>query len=151
MIVTSLLAAVSFWSPAPEGWTADFVYAMHKAKAENKLVLADFTGSDWCTFCKTLRKEVFDTDEFKRWAKENVVLLELDYPKHKRLPDMIETQNATLQEMYGKLVGGFPTILLLEPDGKPFGRFGYQPGGPVEWTGAVDKAIAAYRAQTPKA
>lgn len=150
MIVASLLAAVSFWSPAPEGWTADFVYAMTRAKAENKLVLADFTGSDWCSFCKSLRKEVFDTPEFKEWAKKNVVLLELDYPRKKRLPDQVEAQNETLQRMYGKLVGGFPTILLLEPNGKPFGRFGYQPGGPAGWTGAVDKAIAAYRTQ-PKA
>jgi thioredoxin-related protein len=145
MIVASLIAAVTFWSPAPEGWTADLRYAVNRAKAEKKLMLVDFTGSDWCSFCKVLRKEVFDTDHFKTWAKKNVVLVELDYPKHKRLPDQLEQQNAQLGMMYSKIVSGYPTILLIEPNGKPFGKFGYSEGGAEAWTAQIDKALAAYQ------
>src|SRR5437762_13965735 len=70
------------------------------AKKENKLVLMDFTGSDWCGWCIKLRKEVFLTPEFNAYARSNLVLVEIDQPRYKPLsPEMLET-NTKLQEKY---------------------------------------------------
>ena len=62
-------------------WTEDFEAAMKYAQTNQKLVLAEFTGSDWCTWCHKLEDEVFHTEPFQNWAAENVVLLKLDFPK----------------------------------------------------------------------
>ncbi len=67
-------------------WLDSYEEAAKISKETNKPILANFTGSDWCRWCKVLDKEVFRTDEFKTWASENVVLLELDFPKKKKLP-----------------------------------------------------------------
>ena len=151
MLVTSLIAVVTFWSPAPEGWTADYSSALEQARQQNKLVLANFTGSDWCTYCKDLKAEVFETKTFKDWAKENVILLELDFPHNIRLPHVIEDQNEVIGKRYAKIVEGFPTILLLKPDGHPYGKFGYEPGGPDVWTASIEVALNQYRNSAPKA
>lgn len=148
MLATSLIAAVTFWSPAPAGWTPDYLRALREAKEQNKLVLVNFTGSDWCTFCKSLSKEIFNTDYFRKWAKENVILLELDYPQGHRLPSYIEEQNAFVQSHYG--VQTFPTVLLIEPNGRPYAKFGYAPMSPEQWTSTVNTAIIAYQNQNSK-
>ncbi len=64
----------------PPGWTEDYAKAVEKAKTEKKNLLLDFTGSDWCGYCKALDKEVFATPQFKNWAKDNVVLVKVDFP-----------------------------------------------------------------------
>jgi len=75
---------------------------------ENKPIMANFTGSDWCGWCIRLDKAVFQTAEFKEWAKENVILLELDFPKRKKLDDNLQAFNDQLQQQFQ--VRGFPTI-----------------------------------------
>ena len=116
---------------AAEGWTDNYEKAIAQAKAENKLVLADFTGSDWCGWCIKLKAEVFDKDEFKAAAPKSFVLLELDYPQKKELPEALRKQNEKLQEQFQ--IEGFPTILLLDADGKVMARTGYQEGGPAKY------------------
>jgi len=112
-------------------WETDLVVAKKRAKEENKKILADFTGSDWCGWCIRLKKEVFDTPEFQEYAKKNLIMLELDYPKQKALPSELKEQNDKLAQEFQ--VQGFPTVLLMNSRGKEVGRTGYQEGGPEKY------------------
>jgi thiol:disulfide interchange protein len=113
------------------GWMTDAPAALAKARNENKTVVMDFTGSDWCGWCIRLDEEVFSTAEFASYAKENLVLLKLDFPRGKKLSATETQQNERLAQQYG--IRGFPTIVVLRPDGGEMGRLGYQPGGPKPW------------------
>ena len=112
-------------------WLTDWEKAKKLSKATGRPILADFTGSDWCGWCIKLKKEVFDTDEFKTWAKKNVILLELDYPRNKTLPDDLKKQNETLKTKYQ--IRGYPTVLFLDADEKILAKTGYVKGGPEAW------------------
>ena len=108
-------------------WTDDYADALTRAKAENRFVLLDFTGSDWCGWCKLLDREVFSKDGFKKYAKENLVCVTLDFPRGFELKKKVVAQNEKLSNQYEIL--GYPTIILLDPNGKVIGRTGYQAGG----------------------
>lgn len=133
--IKSVERFVSGEKPAELVWLDNYEEAVKVAKKEKKLILADFTGSDWCSWCIKLRKEVFETDEFKKWATKNVVLLELDFPRQKELEPEIKKQNEELQAKYK--IQGFPTILFLDTKGKTKGQMGYEKGGPEVW---IEKA-----------
>jgi len=117
-------------------WMTDATAALAKARSENKLVLMDFTGSDWCGWCIKLDEEVFSTPEFASYAKNSLVLLKVDFPRGKKQPASEVQQNEMLAHKYG--VTGFPTIIVLSPGGQEKGRLGYQPGGPKAWLAALD-------------
>ena len=108
-------------------WLTDFEKAKKLAKEKNIPILADFSGSDWCGWCKRLDKEVFAQQKFKDYAKDNYVLLMLDFPKYKKLDKETAAQNQKLLKKYG--VRGFPTILILSADGKLLKQTSYKPGG----------------------
>ena len=110
------------------GWLTDFSAAKARAQAKNKLLLINFTGSDWCPPCIRLRKEVFSTPEFARYAREYLVLLEADFPRRKQLPQAQQAANEALAEEFR--ISAFPTIVILNPEGKKLGNLGYTPGGP---------------------
>lgn len=132
LVILSLAASFSLSAFASDGWLSDFAKAKSEAVAEKKPILMDFTGSDWCTWCIRLRKEVFDTDTFRKAAPKDFVLLELDYPQDEsKVPAAIREQNADLQQKYA--IQGYPTILLVDAEGRPFARTGYQKGGPEEY------------------
>ncbi len=114
-----------------EGWGESWDKASARARKDKKVVLADFTGSDWCPWCVKLHDEVFSKDEFKKWASEKVVLLEVDFPEEKAQSDELKEQNQKLQKKYG--IQGYPTVLLLDGDGKKLGQLGYMEGGPKAW------------------
>jgi thioredoxin-related protein len=112
---------------APKGWTDNYAQAVETAKAEKKYLLLDFTGSDWCGFCKLLDKEVFSTPQFANWAKKNVVLVQVDFPHQTPLTDEVKKQNSGLAAKYP--VGGYPTIVIIKPSGKEIAKeVGYHPG-----------------------
>jgi thioredoxin-related protein len=117
------------------GWVTDYNAALATAAKENKKVLLDFTGSDWCGWCIKLKKETFDQPAFKEYADKNLVTVEIDFPQRKTLDAQLQKQNSALQEQYQ--VQGFPTLVLLDPQGKVIKQqSGYIPGGPkgfVEW------------------
>ncbi len=121
-------------SPSPsdgpgEGWTEDLDAARAEARKTGKPILLDFTGSDWCGWCIKLHNEVFDTDEFKAYAAENLVPVVIDFPRSRSLPPEIKQRNDRLAARYS--VRGYPTIVLLDPnDESELGRTGYVPGGP---------------------
>lgn len=112
-------------------WLTNYEEAIARAKKEGKLILADFTGSDWCGWCIKLKGEVFDKPEFQKWALENVVLLELDFPRKKELPKELADQNAKLRDKFG--VRAYPTIVFIDAKGEKAGQSGYVEGGPEAW------------------
>jgi thioredoxin-related protein len=123
----------------PELWKTDFKAACEEAKKTKRPILVDFTGSDWCGWCIKLKEEVFDKPEFQEWARKNVVLLELDFPKQKEQSDDLKKQNEELRAKYQ--VRGYPTILFLDAKGKVLGRSGYKPGGPEAWIADANKQL----------
>ncbi|MCY2930183.1 MAG: thioredoxin family protein [Planctomycetota bacterium] len=112
-------------------WLSDYNEALRRAKTSHKPVLACFTGSDWCMWCMKLQNEVFETAEFKAWAAESVILLEVDFPRHKTLSPAAAKANDALQDKY--VVRGFPTVLFLDADGAVMGKSGYVGGGAQRW------------------
>lgn len=120
-----------------EGWTEDFTGAKQTATTQSKDMLLDFTGSDWCGWCVKLNKEVFSHDEFKTYAKDNFVLVELDYPRAKEQSDEIKTQNAALKTTYA--IRGYPTILLTDELGRPYAKTGYKAGGPEAYVDHLEE------------
>lgn len=115
----------------PGTWIENWDNAIETARAQDKTVLVNFTGSDWCGWCIRLVKEVFDHQEFKDYAKENLVLLKLDFPRAVPQSDELKSQNRQLQAQFG--IRGYPTILLVSGEGKEIGRTGYQDGGPANY------------------
>ena len=110
-------------------WLTDFSKASALAKAENKKILLDFTGSDWCGWCVKFNKEVLSKPEFIEYAAKNLVLVELDFPRKMQLPAELKKANESLQSKYN--VDGFPTFVVLNSQGKEIGRQeGYSEGGP---------------------
>ena len=97
-------------------WQTDFEAAKAKAKAEKKLLLVDFTGSDWCGWCIKLKQEVFDKETFKTEAPKQFVCVELDFPHNKELSKELKEQNAKLSDQYK--VPGFPTVIVMDPKEK---------------------------------
>jgi protein disulfide-isomerase len=115
-----ILAAAMVASRAELSWQTNLEAAQAQAKKDNKVVLMDFTGSDWCGFCIRLKKAVWDKPEFAKFADKNLVLVELDFPHNKKLPADVKKQNDTLQDKYH--IDGFPTVVLLDGNGKELGR-----------------------------
>ena len=138
-------AAVALAAPViagGEGWTADFEAAKKEAAGSGKDLLVDFTGSDWCGWCIKLNKEVFQHDEFKTGVKDGFVLVELDFPKDKsKIPAETLEQNKALGKKYG--VRGYPTILLLDAEGRPYAKTGYRKGGPEAYVTHLNELKAS--------
>jgi thioredoxin-related protein len=108
-------------------WTTDYKAALAQAKTQNKQVLLDFTGSDWCPYCQMLDKEVLAQQSFKDFADKNYILVTVDFPQQKPLPDDVKSQNDGLQKHFH--VDGFPTLLVVDAEGKELGRqTGSNPG-----------------------
>lgn len=112
-------------------WETNLETALQKAQKENKTVLVNFTGSDWCIWCQRLSNEVFTQKEFEEFAKENLILVKIDFPKN--IEQSMETKmyNNQLAQRFG--VKGFPTIFLLNKNGQVILQTGYQPGGPINY------------------
>jgi len=110
-------------------WLNNYNKAMEQARSENKTVLLDFTGSDWCGWCKRMMTETFNQQEFADYAAKNLVLVEVDFPHNKVQSEELKAQNADLQRKFGGR--GYPNFVLLDKDGKQLGRqSGYLAGGP---------------------
>ena len=124
---------------AAEGeWLTDLSKAQTKAKEEKKLVLMDFTGSDWCPPCKSLKKNVLSSQEFLDYAKKNLVLVEVDFPRLKKLPEEQQKANQALQEKFK--IEGYPTVIVLDGEGKQLSKkSGYGGEKPAEFIARLEK------------
>lgn len=119
-------------------WINDFNKALAQAKAEKKDILMDFTGSDWCTWCIRLNREVFTQTEFIKYAPEKFVLLELDFPRgESKLSPAIRKQNDQLQAKFE--VQGFPSIVLADSQGRAYAVTGYEQGGPTAYISHLEQ------------
>jgi thioredoxin-related protein len=129
-------------------WHNDVQKAMEVSKKTKKPMMLFFTGSDWCGWCIRLQKEVFKTPEFTKWAKDNVVLVELDFPRRTPQQPEIQQQNMQLQQTFE--VRGYPTVWFVnattnkekQVNFEKLGSTGYVAGGPAKWLEGADKIIA---------
>lgn len=146
LLIASITTAQEEYKAGHEGWLVDIDEAYALSKKTGKPIMANFTGSDWCGWCHRLTDNVFSKPGFKKWADENVVLLELDFPRRKEIPAKIRQQNYSLQNAFK--VSGFPTIWVFHMD-KNDGKFAIQALGRTgytrtleEFTTGVDQMIA---------
>jgi len=135
------VALMAGWALAQAGaaeldWMTDLGKAQAKAKEEHRLVLMDFTGSDWCIWCAKLRQEVFSTPEFTAYAKTNLVPVEIDFPRQKEQTAELKKANQALQAKYA--IKGYPTVIVLNSQGKKIGEMGYEEGGPKPFVARLE-------------
>ena len=125
-------------APAESTWLNDYKKAQQEAKASNKFLLLDFTGSDWCGWCKRLEQEILSQSQFENYARENLVLLEVDFPRAKPQSPELRKQNQELAQQYQ--VEGFPTIVVLNGDGQKLWQYdGYFPDGLAAFIAQLEK------------
>lgn len=134
----SALAAAA--TSTPGGFTDNLDEALARAKANKRPVVAVFSGSDWCVWCKRLEKEVLSTEVFRKDATNAYELVYIDNPNDKGLlSEHAKKCNETLTSTYE--VSGFPTVLILDGDGKRVAELGYAEGGPEKYLAMLAAAI----------
>ena len=119
-------------------WHTNIEKAVAIAKKENKPVLVQFSGSDWCKWCIKLNNEVMDTKEFANYAKDNLILVNLDNLRHSPQPEEVTKYN--YEQMNKYKIEGYPAVLLLDKNGKLVFETGYQPGGPIAYIQHIKSA-----------
>jgi protein disulfide-isomerase len=137
LLLIAILFLASHGVAGAAGWQTDYAKALETAKAQNKQVLLDFTGSDWCGPCIEFKKRVFSRPEFSSYADKNLILVEVDYPQQKKQSAELKKQNEKLAKQYGIEEKGYPTIVLLDPAGKIVREFtgydGETPAALIAW------------------
>jgi len=139
VLLTTLLSTIT--------WQTDFEIARAQAKSENKFILLNFSGSDWCGPCIRLNKEIFDKESFDRYANENLVLVNADFPRMKKnmLSKEQQKKNEALADKYDS-EGAFPLTLLLTPEGEVVKKWEGLPSLTAEeFTNDVKAAVDANR------
>ena len=147
MLLAAGLTAMAQEHKSNLDWNTNLMKAVDKAIEQEKPMLLFFTGSDWCGWCKRLQAEAFFKPEFEKWANENVVLMELDFPRRTPIADEIRTQNMNLQRMFG--VRGYPTIWFVNPkkngseiNFEKIGKTGYVRGGAEAWIAEANRIMS---------
>ncbi len=135
------LSAQSNYEAENEGWLISLEEAYAESKKTGKPIMANFTGSDWCGWCKKLTRDVFNKQEFQTWADKNVVLLELDFPRRKKIPNEIRQQNAGLQQAFK--VRGYPSVWIFDLDKGADGKFNIDAKGKTGYAKSPNQFIDA--------
>ncbi len=133
------------YSAKNEGWLVNLDQAYELSQKSGKPIMANFTGSDWCGWCKRLDKSVFHQPGFEKWADENVVLLEVDFPRRFRLPQDVAAQNMNLQKSFG--VRGYPTIWVFDASKDDSGKYSFEALGKTGYTKTLEefqKTVGGY-------
>jgi len=141
-ILIGLFLIVSFgFTPRADTdeWITDYEKAFVIAKLENKHVLINFTGSDWCGWCKRLDREVFSQPAFKEYAKENLVLLKIDFPRRTPQSREVKIKNQGYAKMFA--VRGFPSIFIVKSNQRVVLRTGYKAGGADNYISHISRMI----------
>ena len=138
LVAAAVSLVFTAFARAESDWQHDYSKAQEEAKTNHKLLFLNFTGSDWCGWCIKLDKDVFSQPKFKDYAHDNLVLVELDFPRKKDQPTEERKQNMQLAQQYEVL--GFPTIVVLNSSGQKVWQFdGYFPGGPEAFIEQLQK------------
>ena len=126
--VFSLFGASEEWLPGPnKNWYINYEEALEAAKKENKKIFVLQTGSDWCGYCKQLYRNVLRSSTFRDYARKNFILVYIDLPRRKNMPQDQLNYNRNLVKQL-KFGGGVPSVVILDHDGKESGRIsGYLP------------------------
>lgn len=119
-------------------WFESYENAHRESLRTGKPILAAFTGSDWCGPCISLKKRVFDSPEFQTWSNENVILLELDFPKKTNQDPKLKSQNTELARKHN--ISGYPTVLFLDADGESIGKLGHSTDA-RQWIAAAQRKL----------
>jgi len=136
-----LISLLPSFARGASTWLTNFSKAQSQARSEKKALLVDFTGSDWCGWCIRLQREVFSKPEFDEYARKNLVLVEVDFPKRKAQSDAQLRANRALAQRFS--VEGYPTLVVLDSSGKEMGRLGYEPGGTKPFLARLSKMTGA--------
>lgn len=140
----TLIACITFFLMSPVVWLTDFEAAKATATSENKYILLNFSGSDWCGPCIKLKKEVFESEAFSTLAEKNLVMVRADFPRSKKnqLPEALVKHNEALAEKYNP-DGKFPLTLLLDANGKVVKTWdGYTFGSQDKFIADLEKSLA---------
>jgi protein disulfide-isomerase len=141
-VLIGLIALAAFVLYAKDSlWHENFERAKAEAKDSGKPMLLNFSGSDWCIWCKKLNNEVLSKSEFQEYARENLVLVDVDFPQFRSQNDTLKKQNQELAQTFK--VQGFPTVVLLSSEGREIGRTGYQRGGPEKYVEHLKSILQA--------
>lgn len=125
-------------------WITNYEKAKELGAELTRPILLDFTGSDWCGWCVKLDKEVFAQKEFKTWAAAKVILVKIDFPRRKPLPEVVQRANEDLSKRFG--VTGFPTVHIVDAQtGTSLRQWGYKEGGPKLWVESMIQGVPALR------
>ena len=136
--ITACVLLSGQFAHAESAWVSDYKKAQEEAKASNKILLLNFTGSDWCGWCIKFDRDVLSQPQFKEYARNNLVLVELDFPRAKTQSAELRKQNRQLAQQYE--VVGFPTIIALNSDGQKLWEYdGYFAGGPEAFIAELEK------------
>ncbi len=135
VVATAVLSA----SAVMADWKTDFEAAKTEAKKDKKLIVMNFTGSDWCSFCVKMKKDTLDQKGFTQYADKHVVLVEVDFPAKKPQAAALKKANKALEAKYQ--IEGYPTFLVVDGEGKELARHvGYLQGGPDSFIAFIDGA-----------
>jgi protein disulfide-isomerase len=126
-----------------EDCNKDIEKASSEAKTSGKYLLLNFSGSDWCPYCVKLEREVLSREVFKTFAKENLVYVLIDFPRDKYQSDKRKKENKKLLKQFR--VRGFPTLIILSPDGELLGTTGYRRGGPEQYVAHLRETIDKHK------
>ena len=121
-------------------WLTDLSEVQAQAEKEEKPILMDFTGSNWCGWCIKLKKEVFSQSTFIDYANENLILMTVDFPRGVEQEESLVDQNYKLMEKYR--VDSFPTIILVDAQGEVLAKTGYRRGGPESYIEHLKSLLA---------
>ncbi len=133
-MIKLLVGASLFFTTSltPSPWLSNLDKAEQIAKTERKLILLNFSGSDWCIPCMKLRADIFNSDAFQDFAKDNLVLVNADFPRKKKdkLSNEQQKENDALAAKYNP-EGRFPFTILLDSNGNKLKVWdGYYSDGP---------------------
>jgi len=120
-------------------WLDNFKAAEMIAQKTGRHILINFTGSDWCIWCKRLKQEVFERGGFRKYARKKLVLVEIDFPRKKPLHKKAAAENNALAKKFD--IRGYPSVIILNPDGQLVGRTGYVQGGVKEFLAGVKQMM----------
>lgn len=144
VVVAAGLAATCVEASPPK-WQTLMAKAQDEARAQDKLILLNFTGSDWCPYCAELKREVLDMPAFAEWADRNLVLLHVDFPRKARQPTAVKNQNERLKT--DLKIESLPAVVFLDGEGQEVGRIpGYAAGEGDAWMEKA-RAIVGSRAR----
>ncbi len=140
-VLTLLLALAAVAARGETHWLTEYSAALEAAEKTGRPILTVFTGSDWCQHCRTLEQNVLETETFRTWAEDRVVLLMIDLPQQGISLDERKARSRVCLK-YG--VRSFPSVVLVAPDGAAITtQAGYHGQGPEAWVATMETRLPA--------